>query len=140
MHITRLRPDLTPIAEPMEITDQVKGPAGGGTPPGPGTASDCRRAGWSSPRTTRGSRRRLVEPPYGAHGLISDDDGFTWRIYWIADGIDGASEPTNRPSPADPSDPTEALVTLRNENRDEPGPGPSPAPTTAASASVATSC
>lgn len=120
VHITRLRPDLTPIAEPMEITDQVKRPGWGWYATGPGHGIRLP----SGRLVVAANHSRLEAPPhespYGAHGLISDDDGFTWRISWITDGIDGASGPNESALAADPSDPTEALVTLRNENRDEP--------------------
>src|SRR5690606_15799821 len=57
--------------------------------------------------------------PYGAHGLLSDDDGRTWRIGWVTGGIAGASGPNESALCPDPADPSEALVTMRNEHRDD---------------------
>lgn len=120
VHLTRLTPDLGPIGQDVEITDQAKKPDWGWYATGPGhgitlpsgrlvVAANHSRLG----ATPGGS-------PYGAHGLISDDDGLTWRISWITDGIEGASGPNESALAPDPFEPTEALVTCRNEHRDDP--------------------
>ncbi|WP_443367493.1 exo-alpha-sialidase [Brachybacterium alimentarium] len=120
VHVTRLTPDLTQIDQPVEITNQVKKPDWGWYATGPGHGIRLP----SGRLVVAANHSRLEYPPgespYAAHGLISDDDGHSWRIAWIADGIEGASGPNESALAPDPSSPTEALVTCRNENRDEP--------------------
>ena len=135
VHLTRLSPELE-VREDREITAEAKREDWGWYATGPGHGirlpsgrlvvpanhSVLGGAGDSGPadgRPADGDPRDGDRSPYGAHGLLSDDDGRTWRISWVTGGIAGASGPNESALCPDPADPSEALVTMRNEHRDD---------------------
>ena len=120
VHVTRMSADLSRIDPSEEITDRTKQPGWRWYATGPGHGLRLRCG-----RLVAAANHSVVRPtgdgsPYGAHGLISDDDGRSWRISWITPGFDGASGPNESALAHDPASPDETIVTFRNENRDEP--------------------
>lgn len=123
VHLTRLRCSgtvLEVIDRTADITEQAKEPPWGWYATGPGHGVRMRSgrmvvaANHSTSRPGSGAR-------YGAHGLVSEDDGRSWRIGWMTDAVAGASGPNESAltSAPDRSDGTErVLVTCRNEASD----------------------
>lgn len=119
VHLTRLSPELEG-REDREITAEAKREDWGwyATGPGHGIRLPSGRLVVAANHSVLGGSDSAS--PYGAHGLLSDDDGRTWRIGWVTDGIPGASGPNESALCADPADPSVALVTMRNEHRADP--------------------
>src|SRR5690606_20146553 len=117
VHLTRLSPELE-VREDREITAEAKREDWGwyATGPGHGIRLPSGRLVVPANHSVLGEEGAS---PYGAHGLLSDDDGRTWRIGWVTGGIAGASGPNESALCPDPADPSEALVTMRNEHRDD---------------------
>lgn len=117
VHLTRLSRDLE-VREDREITTEAKRKDWGwyATGPGHGIRLPSGRLVAAANHSVLGSS---ATSPYGAHGLLSDDDGRTWRIGWVTGGINGASGPNESALCIDPAAPSESLVTMRNEHRSE---------------------
>lgn len=138
VHLTRLSPELA-VREDREITNEAKREDWGwyATGPGHGIRLPSGRLVVAANHSVLGGEGAadgadptadgtgtdgpggIGRSPYGAHGLLSDDDGRTWRIGWVTSGIAGASGPNESALCPDPADPSEALVTMRNEHRDD---------------------
>ena len=118
VHLTRLSPELA-VREDREITAEAKREDWGwyATGPGHGIRLPSGRLVVAANHSVLGGSDSASL--YGAHGLLSDDDGRTWRIGWVTGGIPGASGPNESALCADPADPSESLVTMRNEHRAE---------------------
>lgn len=125
VHVQRIGlPDLS-ASEVADITDQAKREDWGwyATGPGHGTVLPSGRivipANHSvlRPADRSGTDHRSV---YGAHLVLSDDHGRTWRIGHVEPGGPGCSGP-NESSAALGSE-GELVVSIRNEHRADPEP------------------
>lgn len=123
VHVSRLRctDDGVEVLEPArDVTAQTKDPRWGwyATGPGHGVRLSSGRlvvaANHSAPALGGGWQ-------YGAHGLLSEDDGHSWRLAWTADAATGLSGPNESSLTVGPAgaDGTECVrVTSRNEAAD----------------------
>ncbi|MFC0673284.1 exo-alpha-sialidase [Brachybacterium hainanense] len=114
VHVTRLGPDLCRIGATSEITAAVKDPAWGWYATGPGHG--VRREDGTLVIAANHSR---PDGRYAAHGLVSDDDGHSWRIGWITEDVAGARGPNESSLSLLPGEggTDRLLVTCRNEER-----------------------
>ncbi|MCT1776279.1 sialidase family protein [Brachybacterium sp. p3-SID957] len=128
VHVTRLSSDLSQVGDAREITETVFDPtwAWYATGPGHGVRLASGRLvvaanhSYRRPAVPDGARDDDTQPStawfYGAHGLISDDDGHSWRLAWVTEGTDGIHGPNESALTVDPDRPEEVVVTIRNQH------------------------
>lgn len=118
-HVTRMSSDLSWVEPATDITSSAVKDEWRWYATGPAHGVRLRSGCLVAPANHSTPSAGSVDSVYGAHGLISDDDGITWRIGWVDPGSVGLSGPNESSLALDPENPMEVIVTSRNECRSD---------------------